>query len=806
MGSLLRSMSLAELRWFVDIMPCQAALVDGACRLIHANASWHQQAERIRGPLRLDTVIYFDERDPGFLKEGREAADAVRGVQGVCNGESHRFEIDHPGPARERGRQWCRLSAFSAPGVSPPLTVLLRQDISGLYSGKDRMRLLEFAIERSSGFVIWLDRTGGVVFVNDRLCRALGYTRKELCELSIWDIDPHFREADWRQHLSELRELGVLVFQSVHQTKGGERLLVEASSNYYRLGSEEMVLFFSREPDSELASGDYRFQLKVEERTSELSEANRRLQQEIVSHQKTEAALRESQERVALALWSTNLGLWDWNVATGRLTVDSHWAAMVGYDVDELEANLDGWVGLVHPDDEVALRRALQDHLHGLTEGYEIAHRLNHRGGEYRWFLARGKVAERDADGSALRVTGTLQDITDRRRLEEQLMQSQKMEAVGQLAGGVAHDFNNLLTAINGYADLVLRTLGSEDSMRGKVEEIRKAGGRAASLTDRLLAFSRKQFLQPEVLDLNSVVANMKTLLGPAVGDGIEVVTELDSDLPLIKADLGQMEQALLNLSVNARDAMPSGGRLLITTARADLRELRKLAVDEPLSDDYVVISFADTGIGIEKANLERVFEPFFTTKDAGQGTGLGLSMVYGIVRQSGGLIDLQSEPGKGTVVRIFLPVAETDITTQPVREVSDEIEKRGGSETILLVEDEDAVRELVRSSLEEQGYRLLVATSAEEARHLVLAADGSKKPDLLLTDVLLPGRNGAELAAELRHAMPELKVLFVSGYARDALGRAQILAEGVNFLQKPFTLEGLLHHVRTVLDRQPSA
>lgn len=801
---LVHSLTLEELKAFAHTLPFQSAVVDRACRLVYANRPWRDQAEAVRGPLLLESAfVYFDEQDPGFVPGCRQAVEAVEGVREVATGRRELFELDHPAPPFRGAKRWTRLTALTA-GVSPRAALLLRQDCTEHQADRDRLRLYQFALERGPGFCLWLDSGGRIGFANDRLCRVLGYTRNELCQLAIWDIDPYFREADWPEHLRELRDLGVLVFQSLHLTKQGGRIAVEATSNYYQAGDQELVMLFSREPEAEPSSGSYRFQRKVEERTSELAEANRRLQEEIESRQEIEAALRESRERVALALWGTNLGLWDWYVDTGRLTFDSHWAAMVGYDVEELDPSLDGWLGLVHPDDEVALRRALEDHLHGLTEGYEIAHRLNHRGGEYRWFLARGKIAERTVDGSPLRVTGTLQDVTDRRRLEDQLLQSQKMEAVGQLAGGVAHDFNNLLTAINGYADLVLRTLSEDDALHGKVSEIRKAGDRAATLTDRLLAFSRKQLLQPEVLDLNQVIADMEALLGPAVGEGIEVVTDLGKDLPMIKADRGQMEQVLLNLAVNARDAMPAGGRLSITTQRADLRELPKLAIDQPLRDGYVLVSVADSGIGIESHNLERVFEPFFTTKDPGQGTGLGLSMVYGIVRQSGGLIDLVSRVGKGTTVRILLPIAATDVTAPSRLSVEVETVALGGDETILLVEDEDAVRELVRSSLEDQGYRLFVAESAEDARHLLMATEGGPEiePELLITDVLLPGRNGAELATELRHAMPELKVLFVSGYARDALGRAQILAEDVNFLQKPFSIQHLLQHVRALLDQ----
>ena len=394
-----------------------------------------------------------------------------------------------------------------------------------------------------------------------------------------------------------------------------------------------------------------------------------------------------------------------------------------------------------------------------------------------------------------------VRDITERKTLEEQLRQSQKMEAVGQLAGGVAHDFNNLLTAITGYSDLAIRRLKAEDPLRHHIEEIKKAGERAAALTRQLLAFSRKQVLQPRVLDLNAVVSEMEKMLRRLIGEDMEFRTALASDLGSIKADPSQIEQVLLNLCVNARDAMPGGGKLTIETSNVYLDEeyaSRHVGVG---SGDYVMLAVSDTGCGMDDETLAHIFEPFFTTKEMGKGTGLGLSTVYGIVQQSGGSVWVYSEVGRGTTFKVYLPRVGED--AREYRRSASPEESARGTETILLAEDDELVRRLAREVLEMYGYGVLEAANGGAA--LLICERHAGPIDLLVTDAIMPEMSGRELSERLSSLRPRMKVLYMSGYADTAVVHQGVLDEWANFIQKPFTPDALTRKVRELLDAPPA-
>ena len=391
---------------------------------------------------------------------------------------------------------------------------------------------------------------------------------------------------------------------------------------------------------------------------------------------------------------------------------------------------------------------------------------------------------------------GVDRDITERKRLEEELRQSHKMEAVGQLAGGIAHDFNNLLTALIGHADLLLMLGDHQNPFRKHVEEIKKAGERAASLTSQLLAFSRRQMLRAEVLDLNMVVNDMKNLFQRVIGEDIDLVTMLSPEARYIKADPGQLQQVIMNLVVNARDAMPSGGKLTIETA---VTQLERTDVTAHLtSQPYVELIVSDIGCGMDEETKSRIFEPFFTTKPVGKGTGLGLSMVYGIIKQSAGYIDVESVLGRGTRFVIYLPQVEK--AAQPAgRPWVHEGLLSGYTETVLLVEDDSAVRELIRNVLRMSGYTVLEANHSQEA--FFLAGQHNGPINLMISDVVMPVMSGRELAERLKSSRPDMKVLYISGYTDDAIVRHGVLEAGVVFLQKPFSPAALLQKVREVLD-----
>jgi signal transduction histidine kinase/ActR/RegA family two-component response regulator len=410
-----------------------------------------------------------------------------------------------------------------------------------------------------------------------------------------------------------------------------------------------------------------------------------------------------------------------------------------------------------------------------------------------------------DDTGKPIGIASTERDITERKRveqemrtLEDQLRQSQKMEAIGSLAGGIAHDFNNLLTIIKGYSQLSLMELKEGTPLRGKVEEIQKAADRATALTRQLLAFSRRQVLEVKVVDLNTILRGLDKMLHRMIREDVELVTHLTEDLGSVKVDSGQIEQVVMNLTINARDAMPSGGKLNIETANVELDEhyTRNHVAVKPGS--YVMLAVSDTGVGMTLEVRDRVFEPFFTTKEKGKGTGLGLSTVYGIVKQSGGNIWVYSEPGKGTTFKIYLPRVDEPLEEAGEKVVQKEIAGRG--ETILLAEDEEKVRQLTGQILTQNGYTVLEASHGDEASHI---CEQHKGPiHLMVMDVVMPGINGRELAKSLEPHHPEMKVLYMSGYTDNAIVHHGILEKGLSFLQKPFSTDGLLRKVREVLDK----
>jgi signal transduction histidine kinase len=385
----------------------------------------------------------------------------------------------------------------------------------------------------------------------------------------------------------------------------------------------------------------------------------------------------------------------------------------------------------------------------------------------------------------------------ERQRLEDELRQAQKMEAIGQLAGGFAHDFNNMMTAVVGFSELALARLEQAHPLRRYVEEIRRAGKRASALTSQLLAFSRKQVLQPRVLDLNEVVAEVETLLQRLIGEDVELVSVLDPGLAPIEADPGQLEQVIMNLAINARDAMPTGGKLTIETANASLDADYAASHFDVEPGAYVLLAVSDNGIGMDAETQARIFEPFYTTKEQGKGTGLGLATVFGIIKQSGGDISVYSEPGHGTTIKIYLPRTQAR-AEPPEPRVARERPPRG-SETILLVEDEEIVRSLEREVLEENGYKVLEARSPLHA--LELAAEHAGAIDLLVTDVVMPELSGRQLAERITTKRPEVKILYTSGYADDAIVRHGVLEPGISLLAKPLTPASLANKVREVLD-----
>ncbi len=511
-----------------------------------------------------------------------------------------------------------------------------------------------------------------------------------------------------------------------------------------------------------------------------------------IEHKRHQEALRRSEARHRSLVQSAVHGIYRSSLEGKFLDVNPALVTMLGYPSAEKVLSLDPKREVfVDPDAQARLIRELRRgtllHTHELRwkrkDGSPITVRLS------------GRIvgSQEDAD-EVLEVIA--EDVTERRVLEDQFRQAQKMEAVGRLAGGVAHDFNNLLMVISGYTEVLLERVRQEDPLYPKIAAIQQATDRAATLTRQLLAFSRKQILELKIVDMNVIVQDMERLLRPLIGENIELVTGLAADLGRTRADAGQIEQVLMNLVVNAKDAMPEGGKITVQTSNVNLGDDFRMQYSYTQPGPYVMLAISDTGHGMDKETQARVFEPFFTTKEKGKGTGLGLSTVYGIVKQSGGYVFVESELGRGTTFRIYLPRVQE--ATEPASTSQTALSASGGSETILLVEDEESVRLLVRETLEAKGYKVLESENGDTALRIAAAHSGAI--DLIITDVVMPGMSGPELAKQLCCSYPKTKVLYLSGYTEDDVVHSGMSEGGTAFLQKPFTLQVLSRKVREVL------
>jgi len=523
---------------------------------------------------------------------------------------------------------------------------------------------------------------------------------------------------------------------------------------------------------------------------------------DITERKQTEEALRSSEEKYRTILENIEDGYYEVDIAGNFTFYNDSLCRILGYSRDEMI----GMNDRQYTDQENAKK---------LFQAFNKVYRTGEPAREFDWEIIRKDGARRrieasvslikDSSGNRIGFRGLVRDVTERKQieqekanLEEQLRQSQKIEAIGRLAGGIAHDFNNLLTVIKGYSQLSLIEIKEGHPLKENIEEIKKAAEKAADLTRQLLAFSRRQILDMKVLDLNTLLKDLDKMLRRVIGEDIELITLLTEDLGRVKVDPGQIEQVVMNLVVNARDAMPSGGKLFIETANIELDEAYARAHVAVTPGRFVMISVSDTGVGMTPEVRDRVFEPFFTTKEKGKGTGLGLSTVYGIVKQSGGNIWVYSEPGQGTTLKIYLPLVD-----EPIEELREKVrieEIPRGHEIILIVEDDEAVRKLAVQILEKQGYNALQAHQGDEA--LKICQHHKDRIHLILTDVVMPEMSGRQLVDSLKQVRQDFKVLYTSGYTDNAIAHHGVLEKGVNFIQKPFTFEGLARKVREVLDK----
>ncbi len=508
--------------------------------------------------------------------------------------------------------------------------------------------------------------------------------------------------------------------------------------------------------------------------------------------QQAEAELTESRDRLAMALSATHLGTFDCDLRSRKLICNDAAKRQFGLP-PAAEITWEKLLGAIHPEDRARVEAGAQDARLVLDERRATEFRtVGIQDGVERWLAIWGQTFL-DAGGRPVRHVGVSLDLTERKHLEEQFRQAQKLESVGRLAGGVAHDFNNLLTIITGYSEMALAETGDQHPLRDALLEIAEAAARASTLTRQLLTFSRRQITEPRRIALNELVRGFEKMLGRLLGEEIELVLALGTEDGWLMADPGQIEQVIMNLAVNAHDAMPHGGKLTIETGMIDAGEEYSLAHPGVAPGRWVALTMSDTGMGMTPEVKAHIFEPFFTTKGPGRGTGLGLSTVWGIVQQSGGTIRVEAEPARGTNFKILFPAVEAKSGEDETPEM---VDSPRGQETVLLAEDEPAVRNYARQILEMHGYTIVAASNGREA--LMAARQYAGEIQLLLTDVVMPQMGGAELAAAFAVARPEARILCMSGYSERLWPGAQA---GRNYIQKPFTPSGLLRQVRKVLD-----
>jgi PAS domain S-box-containing protein len=612
--------------------------------------------------------------------------------------------------------------------------------------------------------LVKLDLEGRIVLVNRYACSVLGWTAEELVGQRWVDkcLPARIRDAAGE---SLLRLLGgdASTIENVILTKSGEERLIEWRNTLLRDDEGRITGTFSSGTD-------------MTER-----------------HQAVEA-LRTAEERMRFALEAAGVGIWDLDYTTGELRWSETVETFYGLQPGTFPGTFDAFIERVHPEDRESVLATMANAIENRAD-FSTQHRSTWPDGTVRWLTSSGRI-HLGEHGKVVRVVGISQDVTERRALGEQYRQALKMEAVGRLASGVAHDFNNLLTGILGHCELLLADLNCDDPRQADIAAIQKAGQSAAGLTRQLLAFSRKQIVEPTLLDLNVIVADMRAMLKRLIGEDVNVVLELRPEMAPVKADRTQLEQIVLNLALNARDAMPSGGTLTIETAviELDANDSKNHFTGRP--GLYVALRVTDTGTGMTPQVQAHLFEPFFTTKPHGQGTGLGLATVQDIVTRSGGSITVDTEVARGTSVKVYFPMADSaGVVAEPRLRAS----RRSGSETVLVVEDAAGLRHLARRLLQRQGYEVLTAANADDAVRLF---EDNPSIDLLLTDVVMPGTSGPELARRLMEWRPALKVIYMSGYTDDAIVQHGVLNHGVAFIHKPFTSDTLGHKIRETLDR----
>jgi two-component system, cell cycle sensor histidine kinase and response regulator CckA len=675
---------------------------------------------------------------------------------------------------KDGGVVWClgNTSWMPNPAGGPAMIQGTLLDITSHKKAEDALKELEARyrelVERipAVAYISGFGPASQWTYVSPQIERLLGYTQDE------WLAQPGL----WLERIHPDDRARALNIDSQIERVGG-RFQIE-----YRMTTREGRLMWVRDAGSVFEDG---------------SGKPRRINgilTDITEQTEAAMALRHSEEQLRLALQAAKMGAWSWDAQTQLSVWEENAHQLFGLKPGEYDGSLESLLRLIHPDDRESVAGAIRSTIESRTP-YHSEFRIIRSDGQVRRMVDHGQSTF-DESGRIVRVHGVIQDVTDVHELQEQLRLAQRMEAIGQLAGGVAHDFNNLLTVIRAHADLLFERAAKDPVVMTDAAAIHKAADRAAAITQQLLAFSRKQVLRPHIFDPSRVVQQMSEMLRRLIGSNIVLHTENPPEPLWIRADEGQLEQVVLNLVINARDAMPEGGHVTLKTQRAgpDSPEL-KLHSDVP-SGHYAHLSVRDTGTGMDAATRARIFEPFFTTKEPGKGTGLGLATVYGIVKQTGGWIWVDSVPGQGTAFHIFFPIVEASAVAGEYAAPRPTNVK--GTETVLFVDDQDELRQVAVNFLRSCGYQVLEAADGLSA--LNLASQHSGPIDALITDVVMPGLGGPVLVERLRAGRPNVKVIYISGYSGDPGVLIGAVSRGVPFLQKPFQLASLARTLRDVL------
>jgi len=710
-------------------------------------------------------LIHPDDREHAE----RAFREALAGEADALHAE---FRVKH------RHGRWIRARAEGVlvergGGGEAPRMIGFLEDMSRWEEAKDELKLVQSVLERAPTGCVQFGRDGRISYANRQACRALGYGRDELLNTCMADIACDLEPGAWEEIWKRLEETGASSFEVYCRRKDGTQFPAEVRIDY-----------------AELSSGG----------------CGCAWLDDLSDRKQAEQALRENEERLRQAVRVSGIGIFDYDHLTDTLYWSPRQREICGLDADE-PVTLPGVYQLIPPEDIddflAATQRASDPSGDGL---WDVEHRVLRRDGTVRWVKARAQTffEGEGAERRPARTVGAERDVTDERRrasewnkLQAQLVQAQKMESVGRLAGGVAHDFNNMLSVILGHAGLLLADLDPASPFRADLEEIDTAARRSADLTRQLLTFARRQSVAPRVLDLNDTIDGMLKMLRRLIGENIEVAWVPGDGLWPVRIDPTQIDQILVNLLVNARDAITGSGRITIETHRVELDDAYCAANAEAIPGQFTQLVVGDDGHGMDKEVLRHAFEPFYTTKRQGKGTGLGLATVYGIVQQNEGFLSVRSELGQGTTFKIHLPrYAEAVATEAPG---TPKPSSTDGTETILIVEDDPLVLRLILRLLRGLGYTVLPASTPTEAFNV--AEEHTEGIQLLLTDVVMPEMNGRDLAKALTDRLPGLKCLFMSGYTASVVSRRGMLEEGVHFLQKPLLKEQLAVKVREVLD-----